>query len=128
MYELKISKDLDAKVDHKNAGTYFFGYKTHIAISDERIIISAVVTSGEKHDGKYLETLVKKSREAGMEVDEVIGDADYSKSDNIELANTDDNLKLYSRLSGNVSEGVKPKQKVSSIIKMPECMFVLKVI
>ena len=110
MYELELSKDEDAKVGHKNADTHFFGYKTHIAMSDERIITSAVVTSGEKHDGKYLETLVEKSREAGMEVDEVIGDAAYSESDNIELANTNDNFKLYSRLSRSVSVG--PKRKV----------------
>jgi len=110
MYELELSKDEDAKVGHKNADTHFFGYKTHIAMSDERIITSAVVTSGEKHDGKYLETLVEKSREAGMVVDEVIADAAYSESDNIELANTDDNFKLYSRLNRTISEG--PKRKI----------------
>jgi len=110
MYELSLSKDEDAKVGHKNADTHFFGYKTHIAMNDERIITAATVTSGEKHDGKQLETLVKKSREAGMEVDEVIADAAYSESDNIQLANTDDNFKLYSRLSRTVSEG--PKRKI----------------
>lgn len=110
MYDLSLSKDKDAKVGHKNADTHFFGYKTHIAMSDERIITSAVVTSGEKHDGKYLKILVEKSREAGMEVDEVIADAAYSESDNIELANKDDNFKLYSKLSRSVSVG--PKRKV----------------
>lgn len=109
MYELQLSKDKDAKIGHKNADTHFFGYKTHIAMSDERIITSAVVTSGEKHDGKFLETLVKKSREAGMEVKEVIGDAAYSESDNIGLANKDDNFKLYSKLSRSVSVGNKRK-------------------
>jgi len=109
MYELQLSKDNDAKVGHKNADTHFFGYKTHIAMSDERIITSAVVTSGERHDGKQLITLVEKSRDAGMEVDEVIGDAAYSESDNIELANTDDNFKLYSKLSRTVSVGNKRK-------------------
>ena len=110
MYELSLSKDKDAKVGHKNADTHFFGYKTHIAMSDERIITAATVTSGEKHDGKQLEVLVEKSREAGMIVDKVIGDAAYSESDNIELANTEDNFKLYSRLSRNVSDG--PKRKI----------------
>ena len=109
MYELQLSKDEDAKVGHKNADTHFFGYKTHIAISDERIITAATVTSGEKHDGKQLKALVEKSRDAGMVVDKVIGDAAYSESDNIELANTDDNFKLYSRLSRNVTEGAKRK-------------------
>jgi len=109
MYELSLSKDEDAKVGHKNADTHFFGYKTHIAMSDERIITAATVTSGEKHDGKQLETLVNKSREAGMEVEEVIGDAAYSEKENIELANEGKNFKLYSKLSRTVTEGNKRK-------------------
>ena len=43
-----LSKDADAKVGHKTADTSFFGYKTHIAMTEERIITAAVVTSGEK--------------------------------------------------------------------------------
>ncbi len=109
IHELELSKDEDAKVGHKNADTHFFGYKTHIAMSDERIITAARVTSGEKHDGKALKELVNKSREAGMEVEAVIGDKAYSEKDNIELANEDDNFKLYSRLSRTVSEGNKRK-------------------
>ena len=109
MYDLSLSKDKDAKVGHKTADTHFFGYKTHIAMSDERIITAATVTSGEKHDGKQLVALIEKSREAGMEVEAVVGDAAYSESDNIELANTDDNFKLYSRLSRTVSQGNKRK-------------------
>ena len=109
MHELALSKDEDAKVGHKNADTNFFGYKTHIAMSDERIITAAIVTSGEKHDGKQLEELVNKSREAGMEVEEVIGDAAYSEKENIELANEDNNFTLYSKLSRTVSEGNKRK-------------------
>ena len=46
-----MSKDKDAKTGHKSVDSSFFGYKTHIAISEERIITAAVVTSGEKGDG-----------------------------------------------------------------------------
>ncbi len=109
MYELELSKDKDAKVGHKNVDTHFFGYKTHIAMSDERIITAATVTSGEKHDGKELETLVNKSRDAGMDVESVIGDAAYSEKDNIELADEGNNFDLYSKLSRTVSEGNKRK-------------------
>lgn len=109
MYELELSKDKDAKIGHKNADTHFFGYKTHIAMSDERIITAATVTTGEKHDGKQLVELVNKSRIAGMEVEEVIGDAAYSEKENIELANEGNNFKLYSRLSRTVSDGNKRK-------------------
>ena len=50
--ELEMSKDQDARIGHKTADTAFFGYKTHIAMTPERIITAAVVTSGEKADGK----------------------------------------------------------------------------
>ncbi|MGN8626369.1 hypothetical protein [Bulleidia sp. HCP3S3_F2] len=52
--ELTYSKDSDAKTGHKTADTEFFGYKTHIAMTPERIITAAAVTSGEKHDGRDL--------------------------------------------------------------------------
>ncbi|WP_257008407.1 transposase, partial [Bacillus sp. FJAT-45350] len=81
---LQLSKDEDAKTGHKTVDSSFFGYKTHIALSEERIITAAVVTTGEKNDGKQLETLIEKSMEAGMEVDTVIGDAAYSEKGNIE--------------------------------------------
>jgi len=79
---LKISKDEDARVGHKTADTSFFGYKTHIAMTEERIITAAVITSGEKSDGKELAKLVQKSRDAGMEVKTVIGDKAYSEKKN----------------------------------------------
>lgn len=63
---LETSKDGDAKTGHKTADTSFFGYKTHIAMTEERIITAAAVTSGEKPDGKELPELVRKSRDAGM--------------------------------------------------------------
>jgi len=66
---LDTLKDGDAKIGHKIADTSFFaffGYKTHIAMTKERIITAATITSGEKTDGKELAALVQKSREAGM--------------------------------------------------------------
>ncbi|WP_180316742.1 transposase, partial [Shouchella shacheensis] len=45
---LQSMNDRDARVGHKTADTSFFGYKTHMAMSDERIITAAVVTTGEK--------------------------------------------------------------------------------
>ena len=57
---LQISADADAKIGHKTADSSFFGYKTHIAMSEERIITAATITTGEKNDGKELETLIIK--------------------------------------------------------------------
>ncbi|WP_242215751.1 transposase, partial [Bacillus cereus group sp. BfR-BA-01383] len=56
---LNYSTDTDARVGHKTADSSFFGYKTHLAISDERIITAAVVTTGEKSDGHYLQELIE---------------------------------------------------------------------
>lgn len=35
---LTLSKDTDAKTGHKSAESSFFGYKTHLAMTEERII------------------------------------------------------------------------------------------
>jgi len=53
---LQSSKDKDAKVGHKTADSAFFGSKTHLAMSEERIITAASVTTGEKNDGKIRNT------------------------------------------------------------------------
>jgi transposase len=99
---LETSQDTDAKTGHKKADTTFFGYKTHIATSEERIITAATVTSGEKTDGKELPELVRRSREAGMEVEMVIGDKAYSEQKNIEAAQKG-GYELISRLNGIIT-------------------------
>ena len=102
--ELIMSKDEDAKIGHKTADTSFFGYKTHIAMTPERIITAATVTSGEKHDGKELQTLVDKMESNGVEVEAIVGDGAYSERDNIKYANEND-IKLVSKLSNAVLNG-----------------------
>ena len=106
-YEVEYSKDKDAKVGHKTADTSFFGYKTHIAMTPERIITAATVTSGEKHDGKELQKLVEKSQANGIEVEAVIGDGAYSEKENIEYCE-ENNIKLASKLSKSITHGNKP--------------------
>jgi hypothetical protein len=86
-YEIEYSKDKDAKVGHKTADTSFFGYKTHIAMTPERIITAATITTGEKHDGKELQKLVEKSQANGIEVETVIGDGAYSEKENMLVPN-----------------------------------------
>jgi hypothetical protein len=76
--QLQLSADPDARIGHKTADSSFFGYKTHMAMNEERIITAAVITTGEKSDGKQLQTLIEKSRETGMKIDTVIGDTAYS--------------------------------------------------
>ncbi|WP_040206401.1 IS1182 family transposase [Neobacillus jeddahensis] len=107
--QLQSSEDKDAKVGHKTADSSFFGYKTHIAMSEERIITAATVTTGEKNDGKQLETLIEKSIKAGMEVETVIGDAAYSEKGNIEFTKENE-IKLVAKLNPVVTQGNRKKE------------------
>ena len=102
--ELEYSKDQDAKVGHKTADTSFFGYKTHIAMTPERIITAATITSGEKHDGKELIDLIEKSQSNGIEVEAIIGDGAYSEKDNLDYCE-ENNIKNVSKLSNFVTHG-----------------------
>ena len=102
--EIEYSKDQDAKVGHKTADTSFFGYKTHIAMTPERIITAATITTGEKHDGKELINLIEKSENAGIEVEAIIGDGAYSEKDNLDYC-SENNIKNASKLSKSVTHG-----------------------
>ena len=105
------SKDEDARVGHKSEDSSFFGYKTHIAMSDERIITAAMITSGEKGDGPQLESLVEQSRSNGMEVDTVIGDTAYSGIENLRLAENEKNgFELISKLHPVISNGFRKEE------------------
>ena len=105
------SKDGDARVGHKSEDSSFFGYKTHIAMSDERIITAAVVTSGEKGDGQQLKELVEQSRSNGMVVDTVIGDTAYSGIENLRLAESEeDGFSLISKLHPVISNGFRKEE------------------
>ncbi|MGH1329234.1 IS1182 family transposase, partial [Bacillus pretiosus] len=106
---LQFSQDPDARIGHKTADSSFFGYKTHIAMNEERIITSAVITTGEKSDGKFLQTLIEKSRKTGMEIDTVIGDTAYSEKNNIQYVN-EHQLKLVAKLNPIVTQGPRKKE------------------
>lgn len=102
--ELEYSKDQDAKIGHKAADTSFFGYKTHIAMTPERIITAATITTGEKHDGKELINLIEKSKKNGIEVEAIIGDGAYSEKENLDYC-SENKIKNVSKLSKFVTHG-----------------------
>lgn len=106
---LRISGDQDARVGHKSADSSFFGYKTHLAMSEERIITAATVTTGEKSDGKELLTLIEKSVVAGMKVETIIGDAAYSEKENIKYSKKK-NIKLVAKLNPSITQGNRKKE------------------
>jgi transposase len=103
-----LSKDRDAKTGHKSADSSFFGYKTHLAMTEERIIAAAVVTSGEKGDGPELPKLLEISQQNGIEVDTIIGDSAYSGKENLELkAKDDQNIKVVAKLNPSITQGFR---------------------
>lgn len=104
-----LSKDKDARIGHKSEDSSFFGYKTHLALTEERIITAAVVTSGEKGDGPQLPQLIEQSRQNGMNVDTVIGDGAYSGKENLKLAK-EKNIKIVAKLNPAVSQGARKEE------------------
>ena len=107
--QLALAADPDARVGHKSADSAFFGYKTHLAMTEERIITAAIVTTGEKNDGKQLQMLIEKSQAAGMQVKTVIGDAAYSEKDNLIYTN-ENGMELVSKLNPLITQGSRKKE------------------
>ena len=104
------SKDKDARVGHKTRDDHFFGYKSHIAMTPERIITAAVVTSGERSDGLQLPELIEKSRNNGIEVKTVIGDTAYSGDSNLKKAK-EEGFKIIAKVNPAISQGNKSEKE-----------------
>ena len=100
------SKDKDARIGHKTQDDHFFGYKSHIAMTPERIITAATVTSGDRGDGPQLPELVEKSRQNGIEVDTVIGDTAYSGDSNLKKAK-EEGYRIVAKVNPAISQGFK---------------------
>ena len=100
------SKDKDARVGHKTRDDHFFGYKSHIAMSPERIITAATVTSGERGDGRQLPQLIEKTRNNGIDVKTVIGDTAYSGDSNLKQAK-EEGFKIVAKVSPSISQGFR---------------------
>lgn len=91
-------------------------------MTPEKIITSATITTGEKHDGKELINLIEKSENNGIEVEAIIGDGAYSEKENLNYCNENE-IKNVSKLSKMVTHGNSKKMMILNIIKMLECMF-----
>ncbi|WP_031305641.1 IS1182 family transposase [Brevibacillus panacihumi] len=76
--------DPDARFGWKSNTKSFFGYKEHIAMTEEEIITAVEVTEGSSDDGKQFKELLNQTLDAGIEVHEVIADTAYSGKDNLE--------------------------------------------
>lgn len=100
----------EAKIGYKSENHSFLGYKTHLAMTDERIITAATITTGEKSDGKELKNLVDKTENQGVIIEEIIGDAAYSGKDNI-IMTQESNRHLIAKLNPIVSKGQRKEDK-----------------
>jgi transposase len=101
-----LSKDPDARIGHKSQDSSFFGYKTHLAMTEERIITAAVITSGEKGDGHELPALLEASQRNGIQVETIIGDAAYSSKDNIRMAK-EQAIEIVAKLNPSITQGFR---------------------
>jgi transposase len=104
-----LSKDKDAKTGHKSADSSFFGYKTHLAMTEERIITAAVITSGDKGDGPELPKLLEISQNNGIEVETIIGDTAYAGKENLKIAAEQD-IKIVAKLTPAISQGTRKEE------------------
>ncbi len=104
--KIQSASDQDAKQGYKSEDNDFFGYKNHIAMTEDRIITGIDITTGEAPDGKELPNLVEKSKKAGIEVKEVIGDRAYSGRNNLDYGKEND-IKIISRMNPIITNSKK---------------------
>lgn len=110
--ELQNANESDAKIGHKSVNSDFFGYKNHIAVTEnEQLITALVVTNGNEADPNYFEQLVDQSLENSIKIDEVLGDTAYSSASNIEFAQSK-GIKVISKLHPNVDTTEKNNQYI----------------
>ena len=100
--ELQSSQDEDAKIGHKSEEQDFFGFKNHLAMTEEGIIAGATVTSGTASDAKEFEPIIEQALDAGIEVKNASGDKAFSTSKIIKYCKGK-NINLLSKLKENVT-------------------------
>jgi transposase len=106
--EIRSAADEDARFGHKTANDTFFGYKNHIAMSEEGIITAIEVTSGEVPDGKIMQTLAEKTKENGVKVKEIIGDMAFVSEDNLDYCENE-GITLIARTNPAVAAAAEKK-------------------
>lgn len=82
--DIRSKTDEDARFGHKTSNNTFFGYKSHLAMTEERIITGIEVTHGGEQDCNQLPVLLEKSLNNGIKVKEMIGDMAYVSEDNLD--------------------------------------------
>ena len=105
--DIRSKDDKDARFGHKTAASTFYGYKNHIAMTQERMIAGISVTHGGAPDGQELPGLIEKAEENGIKVTEVIGDMAYVSEDNLKACGED--IQLIARTNTAVAAAASGK-------------------
>lgn len=119
------------RLGHKSADSSFYGYKEHLAMTDERVITACVVTSSEKSDSPVLEELFHKSKDNGVSIEAIVGDKAHSGKDNIQFTKKEC-VHLVAKLHPAASRGFRRKEdeffynKDAGLFVCPEGHMVLK--
>lgn len=100
--EIRSKDDGDARFGHKTSNSTFFGYKSHLAMTEERLITGIKVTHGGEADCSQLPALLEKSRNNGIQVKEVIGDMAYVSEDNLDVCE-EKGVTLFARTNSAVA-------------------------
>jgi transposase len=79
--------DPDARIGKKSSTRSFFGYKLHLAMTEDEIITGAQITTGSADDGKQLIPLISNTLKQGVVCHEVLGDTAYSSKINLTWLN-----------------------------------------
>ena len=109
--EIRSKDDKDARFGHKTATSTFYGYRNHLAMTEERLIAGISVTDGGAPDGQELPKLIEKAKENGIKVTEVIGDMAYVSDDNLKVCGEEitliarTNTAVVAVANGNLEEG-----------------------
>ena len=101
LINLQNQHEQDAKTGHKSEDNNFFGYKEHIAATEEGIITGITVTNGNVADNKEFENIVEQSIKNGMPVESVAGDKAYSTSEIIKYGEQN-GIEIIAKLKNNV--------------------------
>lgn len=100
--EIRSKNDEDARFGHKTANSTFFGYKSHLAMTEERIITGIEVTHGGEPDCNLLPALLEKTINNGVGVKEAIGDMAYVSENNLDVCKEKD-VTLFARTNSAVA-------------------------
>lgn len=76
-YTKELLLVLSEEFGHKSASSTFYGYKNHLAMTEECLIAGISVTNGAAPDDQELPKLIEKAQKNGIKVTEVIGDRRY---------------------------------------------------